>query len=266
MSREPAPTPIGCPSCQVGLELGHDWPSKGVWHGFYSDGRLRPAQESSCVVRCPACMAFFWRARPGAAPGEPGPRGWQRALDVSTVAGLRAALATLPATPPEELLVRKQLWWAHGDVLFGELCCGFGCALALGALGALPLVVPGIEAGLGFVGDWLPFVGLLACVLVVALIWQLVERANELRGRDRPDGPFATNLTALLALLDEADPEQRVLAAEANRQLGRPDAARRLLDEAELPGHLRGWAAEVARLAKAGDRRPRRISPYPPDA
>jgi hypothetical protein len=62
---------------------------------------------------------------------------------------------------------------------------------------------------------------------------------------------FVRNLEALVPLLDENEPSERLMKAEALREMGRFDEALRLL--VQIEGDLAQWAPQLRALAMRKD-------------
>lgn len=252
---------IACPECGQQMRLPSLADGSVAGCRFWSDGKLTTPLQADVpeLGRCPACRAVFWTARAEEPPPEEPP---PPACDVAAALGvadvLEAIARGLGEAPADEARLRLLLWRAAGDpfrVSAAPCRCSLGClalavvagasALAFEAWGAW--VVAGVLGGAGL-------------ALALRALRDGVRMARVARAHRERAGLFQTNLLRLLQLLREADPEERLLRAEALRQLGRAEEARALLDEGPWPGHLQPWVAGVRALAEQGDRLPRALA------
>lgn len=249
---------IACPSCGAAASVRTLLSTSGA--RLWSDGHLAfpMLTTSDPLARCPACQGFFWRDelpgddRPIEGPGSSAPP-----LPEQLEPGeLRLALEQRAfRNADDERTLRLLLWWrtsprlsplALADVgcVLGPVLAAITTTLALGSAEWTTWVIPAVLVAMG----------------LLALGSALAEqRARRRASSARPDPDLTRELEALIPLLRDDPPEERLMRADALRQLGRTDEALTLVREPQpTPAHER-WAQAIRRAAKEGDRLPREV-------
>lgn len=99
-------------------------------------------------------------------------------------------------------------------------------------------------------------VGIAALGTKVATLRGYID--SQIRGIPVSDANLRDSMMALLSLLDESDPPQRLIKAEGLRELGHFDKALHLL--AGMAGQWRFAADQIANLTTQGSRRVKRVA------
>lgn len=240
MTRHAPPVRLDCPRCGAGL--AHSPLLSGNTFGAipWTDGALSahmlPIPDA--LARCPVCRGFFWREgveprdEPGTGPGLPTHLGVEdivAALDAGVARGL-----------DDERGLRLLLWRRRDDPARTDWRLDLGCAAVLLAAAAASAVVAAHD-----VTDRVRWIALgLGAAGVYGLVHALRARrsfACHLAGRVE----WRPELEALLRLLREDDPLERLCRAELLRQLGRFEEALAALPAIEDDATRRAWAAEI---------------------
>lgn len=262
-----------CPWCKTPFRLAAEAAPRhrGV---LWTDGYAQGSTDKEPVLRCKACERCFLRDDSHSERLRLG----EKVLEIDTLTRaeeLHAAILQPPGWErDQELRLRLLAWRADNDPLRRK----YGTPPTWAVVVLCPLV----SLGIFLFGYWLLRPGghwrevgttifqlgaelvatVLTCLPLVALIliFEYLEYRRCLRERERPDPNqrFSLNLQALYQLLRSEVPKERLLKAEAARQLGRFEEALALV--AELPASESGPAVaavtieKIRQLAENGNR------------
>lgn len=257
-----------CPWCKTPFRLtaAAPRPTNVQWTDGYSLGSL----DNEPALRCRTCERCFFG---GDGPTDLLRRG-EKMSEVDTVTQAEALHAAIVQPPgwarEQEVRLRLLAWQADNEPLRRKYAppapwgvVVLGCVLSLGIL----LLGYWLHWHSGErwheVGTILIRIGaelvatILTCLPLAALCWivEELEYRRRLKECEQPDPNqrFFLNLQALYPLLRSEEPKERLLKAEAARQLGRFEDALTLVAEPSAVGSG-PVGAKIRQLAAEGNR------------
>lgn len=236
---------VACPSCGRRAKVPSLRSGNTVGARRFTDGKMDAPllPRRGPITRCRACgRLFFWG---DAVVGE--------SSSGVVIAVFGALIYGLPALAV--LKVPRAILLAIGVV-------GPALAIALAIRRRLMIVLDPSEADyLQMLAESPPDDRDRAIALRLHAWWAANDPARQ-SGAEAPklEGERAENLRRLFEALDAVNADERVLKAEAARELGDFDAAIALL-EAELPEDQQALGARILELARAGETRVAEVRP-----
>lgn len=233
---------------------------------LWTDGYFDPSPNppgSPQVARCPRCTRLFWLAQAKRrdkvnGPKPPSHEGGPPDIQLPAPQDLREAVAAgLARDRTEEIRLRSLIFQADNHALRRPREA-FGLAALTALVGALLLVLAIYRIAFGANAGLIALLFALASLVLLASGARDVassartrsRRARAQQERQSGTGPFFTNLRELFDLLGERDPEERLLKAEAARELSEFDKSIALL-AGPWPTPLLAHEGRIRALAEA---------------